>query len=64
MVMGKVLEAGLSWPLGSVPTTLTVYCLPGVRPDMVAAGELDVIVTGAPPPTGVAVNLYCRRRAC
>ena len=32
---------------------------PGVRPVMVALGELAVMVTGGPPFTGVAVKVYC-----
>ena len=52
----SVFEAAVG-PLGPFATTLTVYCVPGCRPLNTAYGVALVTVTGAPPPTGVAVKV-------
>lgn len=58
-----VLGAGTVLPSGSVPTIDTSYCVAGSRPVKTTAGVGLMTTTRAPPPSGLAVKVYCVKAA-
>ena len=50
-------STGTLVPPGRVATALTVYVVPGARPEKSTTGVGDVTVMGEPPPTGVSVTV-------